>query len=243
MRIKRVFFETDYAKYDVTLPDHPLAVFMSENATLRKAFVVSIEKGLFIVSDDPWAFLVKNSLVLFDENPGPEKQSTTNKELDIFNNHQQYQEHVLEHQPNLVKYMKDNRYSTELNGFLEKISGGRFKGLRCSQTAGLVVEHQSGRTSSVFSLAKDEIEWIKYSSMLTDLTGGIKFQIISHESIGLLDSPTLAIFAADLRPLLHKDAQVLLVGDLFDVLKMPTKDIPVVSIDACNHVDSESEAI
>ena len=241
MRISKLFWEANGNEHQVELPaDQVINIVVSENEMERRLFVAGIEVSIYGFSEDPCASQIKTCSLLFDngERAGPQ----TNLAID----HREFIERVCAQDPlSLVEYATYGTYAKTVNGFLGRLSGGRLTSIRWDPRIGMVVEHHNGKTRSVFGLSEDEIEIIRLSAVLSHLRLRLyPFQIITSDSLKLLDHDHITRFYSELFAAVQPNSQLLLVCKKLDVLCSPLLTFhrgPIIDLDDKEDVRAESE--
>jgi hypothetical protein len=234
MKLKTIYFETENDICQIELPTAQAVTAVASNSEMnRQVLVTAIELGLFNFSDDPYAGIIKNASVVLDkpsqsEAPGQAAGQNT----DLLGNHQGYLDHVLGRNPlDIIDYLRRGEYSRHVDRFLRRLSGGRMMAMKWDGVMGLAVK-QENLTRSIFALTQLDLEILRLSARLVDILDPLRYpiQIVTGESLTLLDHDHLVRFTTELQDLLQPGMQIILVCKLMDVLGSPLASLPGLRI-------------
>ena len=240
-RISHVFYETKDRKYKLALPaNQTINIFLSDSRRERHMVEVALEMGLLGHSDDPLASLIHSSSVRLDDGDKSGQIS------ELANNQQRFVETVLGRNPlDLVAYFQYRAYAESVNGYLSRVSGARLGSIQWDNQKGMVVVHNTGQIRSVFALTQGEVEVVKLSGALSHVEQKrFPFQVISSESLDLLDQEHKFRFFNELLSAAQPGSQVVVLCTKMDVACSPLATFhtgPVIDLDAEENIHPINE--
>jgi hypothetical protein len=231
MKIKQLTYNVGSCSYCVPFEaDEPFTAVVSSKG-LGSSFIMAVELALLKEMGPSGGPLVTQFSMSKDDGHIQSYPSTIfEKEGNLPGDRQVVLDHILGQAPfEIIEYLRHGQYEKEFNAVLIRLSGGKFSAIKWDAAAGLVVEN--GITRSIFALSPRELEVLKFSARLVDLILlRYPIQIVTGESLALLDRDHQVRLAAELLELPRHEIQVILVCGLMDVLGSPLSGLPGLRI-------------
>jgi hypothetical protein len=248
MKINQLTYKTKYSNHCVPFEaDAPFTAVVSCKDLERSFFTATMELALYKTTDSPCGPLVTQCYMsMSDDHVHSYPSAIFDKEGNLPGDRQEFRDHVLGQAPfETIQYLRHGQYEKEFNAVLKRLSGGRFSAIKWDSAAGMVVEHQNGVTRSIFDMFPGDLEVLKFTARIVDLRMlRYPFQIVTGESLALLDRDHLVRFATELLELPRQEIQVVFVCGLMDVLCSPLAGLPgmrIVDLDDRQEIPTESE--
>lgn len=239
MKISCLKYYVEGLNYNVPLEsDSAITVVVSNDAAKRQAFIAGMEIAFYGWTENSFGSLVEQSVAYLDNGRayGGIHTDHSDQECGIPADHEDFLNHVLgKNALDLIEYFRNGEYIHTYDLFLCYMSGNRMCTIGWDFDIGMVIENRQGKCTSIFCTSVEEQEMLRLAARITDLDlGRYPLQVITVESLAMLNPEHLDRFYSALMDTLRPEMQVIFVWDSEGFLSSPladVKDVCVVDLD------------